>query len=626
MTTNKQPEKNTTPIEPATSTPVQSERRTSLWQVTRGQRLRYAGAIGAMALTGLFLFGAPMIGRYAIDVVQYADFTKGMPILAEIFTGDVSGYLWASAALTLFVTAIAGGFLYLRGRWAAIASEAITQQLRQALYRRLHHVKASFYDTADTGDLVQRCSSDVETIRVFLAVHVVEIGRAIMLFLTVMPFLFWMDPRLAWLSIMIMPILAIGAYVFFDKVKTLFEEADKAEGKLTATLQENLTGIRVVRAFARQAFETEKFAERNAEFRDRSQRLMVLQSYYWGVTDFFAMGQLGVVLIMGASFMRDGTLTVGALFAFMTYVGMVIWPVRHLGRVLADTGKAVIALGRVNHILREPAEQAGHIPNTGRSLGHLQLTNLHFHYAPQTPVLSNLSIDIPPGETLGIVGPPGCGKTSLIRVLLRLYDYNEGSVTLDGNELRGLDRHWLRSQIGVVFQDPFLYSRSIGANVELGRPSAHANDIRKACEDAAIHEAILGFPNGYEQKVGERGVTLSGGQRQRLALARTLLKDPPVLILDDSLSAVDTGTEQLILEALRARKGKQTTLIIAHRLSSVRHADRILVLNEGRAEQLGSHEELAATEGLYQRLCNIQGRLDDAINIDLQASTKLTGV
>lgn len=598
----------------------------SLWQVTRGQRLRYAGAIGAMALTGLFLFGAPMIGRFAIDVVQSGDLNNGLPLLTDL-SGQapsddtaISNYLWRSAAFTLLITAIAGAFLYLRGRWAAIASEAITQQLRQALYRRLHHVEAKFYDTADTGDLVQRCSSDVETIRVFLSAHVVEIGRAIMLFVTVMPFLFWMDARLAWVSIMIMPILAVGAYVFFDKVKELFEEADKAEGKLTATLQENLTGIRVVRAFARQSYETEKFAERNAEFRDRSQRLMVLQSYYWGVTDFFAMGQLGAVLIVGATFMRDGTLTVGALFAFMTYVGMVIWPVRHLGRVLADTGKAVIALGRVDHILREPAEQDGLIPTSGRARGHLQISNLHFSYNEQTPVLQDLSINVEPGETLGIVGPPGCGKTSLIRLLLRLYDYADGAIKLDDHELRELDRHWLRSQVGVVFQDPFLYSRTIGENVAVGRPNADLEQLKQACQDAAIHDAVQSFPDGYDEKVGERGVTLSGGQRQRLALARTLLKDPPVLILDDSLSAVDTGTEQLILRALRERKGKQTTLIIAHRLSSVRHADRILVLNEGRMEQLGSHAELAASDGLYKRLCDIQGKLDDAIDIDLQAS------
>ena len=597
--------------------------RTSLWQLTRGQRLRYGGAILAMALTGLFLFAAPMIGKFAIDVVASSDVSQGMPLLREGVANSrgngISAYLWLSAALTLLVTAIAGGFLYLRGRWAARASEAITQALRGALYRRLHHVEASFYDSADTGDLVQRCSSDVETIRVFLAVHVVEIGRAITLLVTVLPFLFWMDARLAWLSIVSFPILAIGAYVFFARVKTLFEAADIAEGKLTATLQENLTGIRVVRAFARQEFETKKFAQRNAEFRDRSQRLMVLQSYYWGVTDFFAMGQLGLVLLSGAQFMIEGTLTVGALFAFMTYIGMVIWPIRHLGRVLADTGKAVISLGRVNHILAEPAEPPGLVPPEGRSRGEIELSGLNFHYATHTPVLQDLNLRVRSGETLALVGPPGCGKTSIIRVLLRLYDYESGTAKLDGYELRSLDRHWLRQQIGVVFQDPFLYSRSIGANVSVGRPEASMAELYQACTDAAIHESILSFANGYEQMIGERGVTLSGGQRQRLALARTLLKDPPVLVLDDSLSAVDTGTEQMILDALKARKGRQTTLIIAHRLSSVRHADRIAVLESGRLVQLGSHEQLASQPGLYRRLCEIQGRLDDTISTDLSA-------
>jgi len=612
---------------------ISENKSTTLWQVTHGQRLRYGGAIFAMACLGLFLFGAPMIGKFAIDVVADSSLTPGMPWLAKFFltegaipgsaeaAPDIAGYLWASAALTLLVTAIAGGFLYLRGRWAAVASEAITQALRGELYRRLHQVQAKFYDTSDTGDLVQRCSSDVETIRVFLAVHVVEIGRAVVLLITVLPFLFWMDQRLAWLSIVIMPILAVGAYVFFDRVKALFEEADVAEGRLTATLQENLTGIRVVRAFARQEFETQKFAERNAEFRDRSQRLMVLQSYYWGVTDFFAMGQLGLVLLVGATFMMQGTLTVGALFAFMTYVGMVIWPIRHLGRVLADTGKAVIALGRVNHILSEPAETPGEIPSSGRATGVLSFKGLNFSYAEHTPVLTDLNLEIAAGETLAVVGPPGCGKTSLIRVLLRLYDYQSGSVTLDGHELRSLDRHWLRAQVGVVFQDPFLYSRTVGSNVSLGRPDAPLEDVYQACRDAAIHESILTFPNGYDQKVGERGVTLSGGQRQRLALARTLLKDPPILVLDDSLSAVDTGTEQLILKSMQERKGKQTTLIIAHRLSSVRHADRIAVLDGGKLVQLGSHSVLATQPGLYQRLCDIQNRLDDTISTDLEASS-----
>ena len=588
----------------------------TLWDVTRGQRLRYGGAILAMALTNLFFFGAPLIGKFAIDVVAEQDMAYGFEPLASWFAGDYAGYLWASAGLSLLVTAIAGVFLYLRGRWAALASEAIVERLRQALYRRLHQVPAAFYDTADTGDLVQRCSSDVETLRVFLATHVVEIGRAIMLLLTVMPILFWLDERLAWLSVCLMPVLAAGAFLFFQRVKQLFEDTDEAEARLTATLQENLTGIRVVRAFARQAYETEKFAQRNADFRDRSYRLIRLMSLYWGISDLVAMCQLGIVLIMGGRFIMAGTLTVGDLFAFMTYIGMVIWPIRHLGRVLTDSGKAVIALGRVNHILGHGVEPTGTVP-AGRARGALSFTDLSFGYPGGPAVLDGISIDVAPGETIGLVGPPGCGKTSLIRVLLRLYDYAEGSVTLDGRELNTLDRHWLRSQIGVVFQDPFLYSRSIGGNLRVGRPEATPEDVRAACEDAAIYESISSFPDGFDAMVGERGVTLSGGQRQRLALARTLLKDPPILVLDDSLSAVDTGTERLILEALRRRRGRHTTLIVAHRLSSVRDADRIVVLEHGRISQIGTHTALAAEPGLYQRLCEIQGQLDSSIRADL---------
>lgn len=602
-----------------------NNQQTSLWTVTRGQRLRYSGAIFAMGMTNLFLFGAPLLGKYAIDVVGSRDLAAGLPWLAPLFiegdgSANLGGYLWATAGLALLATAIGGIFLYLRGRWAAIASEAIVQRLRHALYSRLHHLQAMFYDTADTGDLVQRCSSDVETLRVFLSAHVVEIGRALMLLVSVMPVLFWIDSRLAWLSLCLMPLLIIGAYLFFQRVKSLFEQTDEAEARLTATLQENLTGIRVVRAFARQAYETSKFAERNTAFRDHSYRLMVLMSLYWSISDFFAMLQLGIVLIAGARFIIAGTLSVGDLFAFMTLIGMVIWPIRHLGRVLTDTGKAVVALERVNHILRQAPEVDGITPPDGRASGHLVLRDLRFRYDSHTDVLAGIDLDIKPGETLALVGPPGCGKTSLIRVLLRLYDYASGSVTLDGYELRDLDKHWLRSQIGVVFQDPFLYSRTIGANVAIGRPDAVTEDIEAACEDAAVHEAILDFPEGYQSQVGERGVTLSGGQRQRLALARTLLKDPPVLVLDDSLSAVDTGTEARILAALRARKGRQTTLIIAHRLSSVRHADRIVVLDGGRIAQLGTHDELAAQPGLYRRLCEIQSDLDATIQSDLAAS------
>lgn len=601
----------------------------TLWHITRGQRLRYGYAIVAMAGAALLMFGAPLVGKFAIDVVVEDDLNRAAAPLAWLAerVGDdpYLSYLWLSAAAAVLLTGLGGICLYVRGRLAALASESIVRRLREALYRRMHFLRAGFYDTADTGDLVQRASSDVETLRVFLASDVVEIGRAVMLVACVIPFLFWMDSRLAWLSLCLMPFLTIGAYLFFSRVKKIFLETDEAEGAMTATLQENLTGIRVVRAFARQDYEIEKFADRNAEFRNKNHQLIRLMGIYWSCSDLLAMSQVGIVLFAGARFLMEGTLTVGTLFAFMTYVAMVIWPLRQLGRVLTDTGKAVVSLERINEVLAEPEESRETAPADGRARGDIRIERLSFGYEPGRPVIDDLSVHIAAGETLAIVGPPGSGKSTLIRLLLRLYEIDAGTIHLDGRDIRTSNRQWLRRQIGVVLQEPFLFSRSIGANLRVGRPAATEHELVSACEEAAIHESVQTFPEGFDAMVGERGVTLSGGQRQRLALARALLKDPPVLVLDDSLSAVDTRTEARILAALRRRKGRQTTLIIAHRLSSVMHADRILVLDEGRIAQIGSHGELAAVDGPYRRLCEIQGALDAAIRADVNAAGRTAG-
>ena len=602
----------------------------NLWFITRGQRARYLSAVLAMGVSNLFMLSSPLVGMYALDALSADDLEQGAPGLTEaalaiasVFgSTPVIAYLIASALAGVLVTAFGGLFLYLRGRWAAIASEAIARKLRDALYERLHHLPASFFDTADTGDLVQRCSSDVETVRMFLSAQVVEIGRAVLLVASMTPMLFWRDERLAMLSVCLMPAIVLGAVAFFTRVKRVFLEVDESEAAMTAVLQENLTGIRVVRAFARQDFEIKRFGERNAAFRDNYFRMNRLMGLYWGISDLFCMAQITIVLLAGGIFLAEGTITVGELFAFITLVGMVLWPVRHLGRVLTDTGKAMVALKRINHILETEEETQEPVPEIGRARGDLAFEDLTFGYEPKRFVLRDVSVTIPAGQTVGIVGAPGSGKSTLIRLLLRLYSFAQGRITLDGLDITQVDRKWLRAQVGVVLQDPFLYSRSIEENLRVARPGAPVQDLIDATRDAAIHQAIEDFPAGYDSLVGERGVTLSGGQRQRLALARALLKDPPVLVLDDSLSAVDTGTELAILAALRRRQGRHTTLVIAHRLSSVRDADRILVLDEGQLVQDGDHRTLAALPGPYRRLCEIQGALDQSIDADLQNANR----
>ena len=604
----------------------QSEDKASLgdlWVITKGQRFKYLLAILAMAITNACMFSAPIVGGHAIDVITLQNFEYADQFLlsfGQYLFGEVSfiGYLWIAASVGLIITAFGGLFLYARGRLAALASESIARGVREKLYEKLQDVKLSFYDGEDTGDLVQRCSSDLETLRVFLASDIIEIGRAIMLIICVLPVLFVIHVPLALWSICLMPFLVIGAYVFFSRVKDVFLLTDESEGAMTATLQENLTGIRVVRAFARQDHEINKFGNRNAVFRDNNRRLIKLMGIYWPVSDMIAMSQIGIVLFAGAHYVMQGSLTIGDLFIFLTCEGMVIWPVRQLGRVLTDSGKAVISLGRIDHIRRAETEESGFVPSTGRALGGIRAKNLSFAFDDGKQILDGFSIDIKPGETLGIVGPPGSGKTSLIRCLLKLYPYQSGSLEIDGEEVATLNRHWLRRQIGVVLQDPFLYSRTLRENLSVGRAKASQAEIDQACREAAIYESIMEFPEGFDQRVGERGVTLSGGQRQRLALARALLKDSPVLVLDDSLSAIDTKTEQLILKALQNRKGRQTTLVIAHRLSSLAYVDRVAVIDRGRLVQLGSHEELSVAPGLYRRLCQIQGALDDQIRSDVE--------
>ncbi len=418
-----------------------------LWAHTAGFRGAFSIAILAMAIGYVFMFGVPLLATFSIDAILAGDsFTpdpRAYRLASAISAADSPGmmsYLMLAAIGTVILTAIAGGFIYVRGRYVAYASEGIVRRLRDRLFDHIEHLPAHFHDKADTGDLVQRCTSDMETLRVFLSGQVIEISRAILMLLVVLPILFSLDTRMAWLSLVTIPFLFIAAVWFFARVKRLFEIVDESEAELTTVLQENLTGIRVVRAFARQDYEIDKFSARNRQFRDNNNRLIGLMGLYYGFSDIVCLGQIGVLLIAGALWVIDGSLTVGTLFAFITYVGMIIWPIRHMGRVLTDSGKAIVAIGRLTEVLAEPIESQNETAPGERLRGDVTFKDLTFAYTPGIPVLKDVSFNVKPGETLALLGPPGSGKSTITQLLLRLYDYQEGSITLDGHELRELNR------------------------------------------------------------------------------------------------------------------------------------------------------------------------------------------
>ncbi len=592
-----------------------------LWQLMLGFRGKYAWAIAALFVFTVINYVTPLVASATIDFAlsqepREARLTSG---IIGLMGGEdfVRERLWFPALLMVILTLVAGGFSYLKGRFAAQASDGIARRLKDRLYDHLQRLPASYHDRAESGDLIQRCTSDVETLRMALSTQVVDVSNAVLLLLTALPIMILLDGRMALVSFALIGPIIIFGYVYMGKVKHLFTEVAESEGQVTRVVQENLTGLRVVRAFARQDFEIAKFAGPNRLYRDHSLRMLRVMSWYWSTSDLIVLAQQGIVLFTGVYFISQGTLTVGTLFAFIMFLNMLLWPVRQMGRTLTDLGKSVVALKRMGEILRVPEES---IPARqivpASPAGRIEIMDLVFAHGEAGAAINGISFTVEAGETLAILGPSGSGKSTIMHLLLRLYDYHSGSIKFDGHELRDLDRQWVRSQFSVVMQEPFLFSKTIGENIRLGRQGAGNEDINEAARLADIHQTISSFPSGYSTLVGERGVTLSGGQRQRVALARALLQDTPVLLLDDALSAVDAETESTILEALRSRHGKRTTLVIAHRLSTLAHADKVIVLEAGRITQHGTHAELAGQDGLYRRLWTIQNALENEISAD----------
>lgn len=592
------------------------DRLHTIWTLLEGQRLRYTGALLSLIVASMLLYAVPVVPQVVLDGVLTDEVREGsLPERIGLWAlggrAFLSENLWVAALAVIVLTSLAAGATYFRGRWVAIAAESVVCRLRDRLHDHLNHLPCDWYDQAETGDVLQRCTSDVDTLRNFLAMQVIEIGRAIAMMIIPLPIMLLMDVRMTIASVVVLPLIVGSAVYFFGRVKTVFREKDEAEGRLTACVNENLTGIRVVRAFARQQYECEKFQQRNEEHRRLDYRLYAILSWFWSASDQLCFLQKAMVFILGGYWVAVGTLEIGTYYFFIAAVSMYVWPVRMMGRLLAELGKAIVAVDRIHDILESaPEEVTGDVcPPPVQQPGRIEFQDIRFSHG-DSPVVRNMNFEVGAGETLAIVGPSGSGKSTLINLLLRFYDPDAGQIVVDGIDVRQLDRQAHRRRMAVVMQDPFLYSRSILDNIALSRRTASRDEVHVATRVACIHDSILEFDNGYDTVVGERGLTLSGGQRQRVAIARALLQEPDILILDDALSAVDTRTERLILEAMRDRHGRQTTMVIAHRLSTLTAADSIIVLDAGQIIQRGTHESLIAEEGMYRRLWDIQTTIE----------------
>ncbi|MDO4564644.1 MAG: ABC transporter ATP-binding protein [Clostridia bacterium] len=558
-------------------------------------------------------YAAPFVTSFTLDyVIQGMD--AKVPAFMMRLIDAVGGRtfflnnLFVCGAAYLLFTLMNGGFTYLRRRNVAFAAEGMAKQLRDSLYVHLNAVPYDYHKHVNTGDIVQRCTSDVDTIRRFVSMQCMEIVRTVVMFTVALVVMFSIHVRMALISMAVLPLLTVSSFIYFRYVRRYFRLSDESEGALSTAIQENLTGVRVVRAFGQQRAEYDKFTSLNKDFRAKTEKLIQLLGYYWGFSDAFGYTQIAVSLIAGICFnvANPEAFSLGNVTLFVTYTGMLTWPVRQLGRILADMGKASVSLGRLNEILSAEAEKEPGRAEKPDMIGDIVFDKVCFGYHAYNDVLKEISFVAHPGQTVAILGSTGSGKSSLVQLLQRLYLCTSGSITINGVNINDIDHAHLRRNIGIVLQEPFLYSRTIKENIKIVDPDAPDDRVFEAAKTAAVHEVIQEFENGYDTIVGERGVTLSGGQQQRVAIARTLMQSAPILIFDDSMSAVDTETDAQIRDALCSMKKDGITFIISHRITTLCEADNILVLEQGKLVQQGTHDELIKQEGLYRRIAVIQ--------------------
>ena len=579
------------------------------------------GSIGVFVLSMVFASAVsfldmvlPRIISFTVDSV-IADKAPDLPAFVVVRLEAAGGVellrsrpvLIAAAVLAVALTGAI--FRYLFRYFNEVAAERFVKKMRDSLYGKIQRLPYAWHGRNSTGDIIQRCTSDVETIKVFVSEQLTSLVRVIVLIALAVSFMAGINGTMTAAASLFIPIVIGYSLFFYAKIGNAFEKADTEEGRLSAIAQENLTGVRVVRAFGRESYERERFEKQNSYYTGFWIHLMRILSLNWVTGDVMTGLQYLLVNIMGAVFCVNGRITAGEFIAFVSYNSLLIWPVRSLGRVISEMSKAGISLDRLRYIMN--AEEEKNPENALRPPmdRDIRFENVSFSYGDGSgEAVSEVSFEVPAGTTLGILGGTGSGKSTLMYLLERLYPLEEGQgrILIGDADIAQIDQEWLRAQIGMVLQEPYLFSRTIAENIAITSGSYKDKDIRRASKTADLLETVDHFPSGFETFVGERGVTLSGGQKQRTAIAQMLIRQCPIMIFDDSLSAVDAETDARIRAALRKDTGDATVILIAHRITTIMHADQILVMDKGRIRERGTHEELLALGGTYRKIYDLQ--------------------
>ncbi len=522
---------------------------------------------------------------------------------------NLKANIWIVALVILIIAAVMLVFKYSSMYFNQRANQVIMRRMRNTLFSHIQRLPLSWQTDHNTGDIIQRCTSDADTISNFVSNQLMTLVRIVLLITLSLVFMFTTDVKLAAIASAFIPVLLGYSFFFLMRAHKNFKKCDEEEGVLSTIAQENLTGVRVVRAFGKERYERDKFENQNSYYTDLWIRTDKFMASYWTISAAIEALQMLFVTVIGTVFCVDGFLTTGDLIAFISYNTMLIGPVHMLGRIISNLSKASVSLGRIAEIMNADEEVYGE--NEGALSGDIVFDNVCFEYEKNKPVLDNVSFTVPQGSTLGIIGGTGSGKSTVACLMDGLYSVNSGTVSIGGRNINDIPPATVRNNISFVMQEGYIYSRTVGENIAIAAADKSIENVKRAAEIACVDDNIEGFTNGYDTIVGERGVTLSGGQKQRVAIARAIIRNTPYIIFDDSLSAVDSETDAKIRARLSQEFGHLTTVIISHRITTVMHADNIIVMDGGKVAEQGTHDELLARGGIYKSIYDVQMALPE---------------